>query len=556
MTIEPYGSAHLGVSRLERLLLQSAPMQRRTGPETLDSNAPVARLTQQRQPPPLDAAQRRTFHVAIGAAIGLLSLVTIVALLPGERILISNSTLDIVLNTLTAVAAAGAAALAWLRYRIEDDVSAVFESAAFLVLCATRSLIVAIAAFGRPDDVGMGLDAPQQWPLYALSLARLASAVLLVMATVATLRRIRVTRIPVLLLEVGPLALLLVCFGLLATAETSLAPVLGPAGFAALRGDPSAQPGMEPIGWLIQAVVAAAYLFAAAGYRRIAEQRGLAYARYLTIALVVAGFSQVHWSLFPGIYRPLVTVDDLLRAVFSVILLTGIGAQFSGDLLALRSANARLRALRTADAERLALEARARLAREIHDGLAQDLWLAKLKQARLDAMTTLPDDARELVAEVGGAVDRALSNARSVVETMRLSSPGRTLDESIQRVVSEFEAESGIRADVAALGGLPHLDPNAEDELLRILREALVNVERHADATVVRVSAGNAGDGATFELRVTDNGRGFDIAGVEDDGSFGIRGMRERAELLGGMVQVSSRPADGTTVAIRLPATA
>jgi signal transduction histidine kinase len=527
-------------------------MQSRPGSESLDAAGRLPSPTPKGDSSPLEVAQRHSFHVAIVAAIGLLTLVTVQPLLPGDRLLINNSTLDTVLNTLTAVAAAGAAALAWLRYRIEDDASAIFESSAFLVLCMTRGLIVAIAALGRPDAFGMALDAPQQWPLYALSLARLTSALLLVLATSISLRRLRTTRVPALVVEVGPLVFLLVAFILLANREGFLAPLLGPAGFAALRGDATAAVGMEPIGWLIQGVVAVAYLFAAARYYRIAEERGLAYARYLTIALIVAGFSQILWSMLPGVYRPVVTGDDLLRAVFSVILLIGIGAQFSGDLRALRTANARLRALRSADADRLALEARSRLAREIHDGLSQDLWLAKLKQARLERMTSLPAEAQELVGEVGDAVTRALDNARSVVETMREAASGRNLDESIHRVVTEFENESGIRTEVRGLDALPSLAPNAEDELLRIVREALVNVERHADATVVRISVESADGGTAFELHVTDNGRGFDPAGV-GAGAFGLRGMRERAELLGGVVDVISRPTDGTTVAIRLP---
>lgn len=527
-------------------------MQGRPRSESLELDRPLAAAREQSGALPLDPGQRQAFRVAIGLTVALLTIVLVQGVVPGDRLIINNSTLDVVLNTLTAVAAAGAAALAWLRHRIEDDASAVYESAAFLVLSATRTLIVGIAAFGRPDAFGMALDAPQQWPLYAWSLARLTSALLLVLATGAILQRSRGTRIPAVLVVLGPLAFLLIGFVALAAGESQLIPFLSPHGFAALRGDASAMAGMEAVGWLVQALIAGVYLLAAARYYRIAEERGLAYARYLTIGLVVAGFSQIHWSLLPGIYRPLVTVDDLLRAVFSIILLFGIAAQFSGDLRALRGANARLRAFRSADADRAILEARARLAREIHDGLSQDLWLAKLKQARLTQVKNLPADARELVSEVGDAVDRALDNARTVVETMRMASPGRNLDESIHRVLAEFESESGIRTEMAELNALPSLDRSAEDELLRIVREALVNVERHADATVVRVSATGAADGAAFELRVADNGRGFDTSGVGDD-SFGIRGMRERAALLGGVVDVISRPADGTTVAIRLP---
>jgi signal transduction histidine kinase len=500
-------------------------------------------------------SERSMFHAAIGVAIAILAALTTVTLLPGERLSISNGYLDVGLNTLTSVVAAGAAALAWARYWIEADTSAVYECAAFLVLFATRLLIVWIAAFGQPDTIGMGIDSPQQWPLYAWSFARLISALLLGVAATTTLRNTPARPLPVLFVLLGPLVVLAVVFIGLMSVDPTLPAFLGPQGLAALRGDPTAAPGMTPLGLAAQAVVGIMYIAAAVQYYRIARDPRRAYARYLTLALIVAAFSQVHWAMFPGIYRPLVTVDDLLRTLFSVILLVGIGAQFQSDLRALRAANVSLRTLRSADVERAALETRARIAREIHDGLSQDLWLAKLKQARLAQVEGLSPEARELVGEVGFAVDRALGSARAVIETMTAISSGRTLEEAIQRTVRTFETESGIRVDLAPLDTLPKLDEPAREEIVRILREALLNIQKHADATVVRVSTQLANRGAGFELRVTDNGHGFD-PGTVGPKAFGLRGMHERALLLGGEVDVTSRPTDGTTVSIRVPARA
>ena len=497
-------------------------------------------------------SDRGLFHVAIGIAIAILAVLTTITLLPGERLSISNGYLDVGLNTLTSVVAAGAAALAWARYWIEADTSAVYECSAFLILFATRLLIVWLASFGQPDSIGMGIDAPQQWPLYAWSFARLVSAALLGVAATTTLRTTPVKPLPVLLVLLGPLWALGIVFVGLMSLDPQLPAFLGPQGFAALRGDPTATPGMTPLGLAAQAIVGLVYVGAAVQYYRVAREPRRAYASYLTLALIVAAFSQIHWATFPGIYRPLVTVDDLLRTLFSVILLVGIGAQFQSDLRALLAANTSLRALRSADVERAALETRARVAREIHDGLSQDLWLAKLKQARLAQLDNLSADARELVGEVGFAVDRALGSARSVIDTMSAMSSGRTLDEAIKRTVRGFESESGIRVELAPLDGLPKLDEAPREEVVRILREALLNVQKHADATVVRVSASldDAKDG--FALRVTDNGHGFDPANVSP-GAFGLRGMRERAQLLGGAVSIASRPTDGTTVTIRVP---
>jgi len=503
-----------------------------------------------RRDEPIAVDARRSFDLVLGAATVMLAILTIVALVPGNRFAVSNGTLDVTLNTLTAVAAAGAAVLAWIRYRIERDIAAIYESAAFVVLCATRALIVGISAVGTQDQLGLSLDAPQQWPLYAWSLARLTSALLLVLAAATTIRRVRSQRIPPWLVEAGPLLALLGLFILLQSIEPHLPILLGSRGLAALQGDTTAVPGMEPPGLLLQAFIGAVYLTGALLYRELFRERGQRYASYLSIALVVAAFSQLHWATFPGIYRPLVTIDDLLRALFSIILLLGIEAQFRGDVRALRVANALLEAHRRADVERAGLEASARLAREVHDGLSQDLWLAKLQHARLAELPELPEAAQPIVVELGESVDRALGSARSVVASMRGESQVLSLGDAIQRTVGDFEDRTGIRAEVTSSGSLGAFDDAAAGEIIQILREALTNVRRHADATMVRVAA-QVGDTAV-EVSIVDNGRGFDPSSIESS-TFGVRGMRERAALIGGELMVTSRPADGTRVVLTIP---
>lgn len=494
------------------------------------------------------------FDLLLGLATALLLGLTVVALLPGVRPVVSNSTLDVVLNTLTAIAAAGAAALAWIRYRIEHDVAAIFESSAFLVLCMTRLLIVGIASIGQAEALGMSLDAPQQWPLYAWSLARLVSAVLLAVAANRALRTGSARRPSPWLVVLGPVVGLLFGFVALRSIEPDLPPLMGGSALAALAGT-GGSAGMEPLGLAFQAVVGAIYVWGALEYRRIFRERGQRYAGYLAVALVVAAVSQVHWATYPGIYRPLVGVDDLLRALFSVILLLGIESQFRADFRDLRLANARLRALQAADAERLALEASARLARDVHDGLSQDLWLAKLKQARLADAPSLPEPARQLVTELGEAMDRALADARSIVSAMREGPVDRSLVDSLRRAAEDFERETGIRAAVTIEPPLPAVPPEVAGEVVRIVREALTNVRRHADATTVRVAARELGSRESehgLEVSVVDNGRGFDPMDLPGT-TYGILGMSERAQLVGGSLEVATRRADGTTIRVTVP---
>jgi signal transduction histidine kinase len=494
---------------------------------------------------------------AIRAELLLLLGLTVVVLWPGQRIVTDNGTLDVALNTLAAIAAAGAAALAWIRYRIDREVAALYETSAFLVLCMSRAMVVGIAALGNSDELGMSLDRAQQWPIYAWSLARLVTAVLLVLAAEASLRGWRQRGVSVAVVAFAPTALLVAVFVALRAIEPVLPVLFGPSGVAALRGDPTASPGMDPLGVAFQAVTGLTYLRGAQLYRRVYPQRGQAYAAWVTIALVLAAVSQVHWAIFPGIYRPVVVVDDALRALFSLTLLLGIEAQFRGDLGELRTANGQLRALRSADAERAALAAQARVARDVHDGLSQELWLAKLKQARLARFDDLPPAAQQDLAELGDAVDRALGHARTVVETMSSGSPARSLQDSVKELVGEFERRTGIGVDIrldeltdASL--TPSRSREVATELLPIVGEALNNVRKHADATMVRVTGATTPPDGAIEIRVADNGRGFEPAEVGRS-AYGLRGMHERAALIGGSVSVESRSADGTTVIIHVP---
>jgi signal transduction histidine kinase len=500
--------------------------------------------------PPASSDQLRRFDLTLGIVALVLTLGTVATLIPGLHLVIVNGRLDLVLNTLTAVAAAGAAALAWIRYRIEREISAIFESAAFLVLFTTRALLVWISIFGLSAQIGLGIVAPEQWPIYGWTIARLASAILLIVAAAATLNRARRAPRWRLLVQVGPAFVVLGIILILSSLEPWLPPLITPEGFQALQGTGGLVPVMNPPGIAMQIVVALFYLRGAQLYREVYRQRGRRYAGYLSVALVTAGFAQLNWAILPGISQGVVTADDLLRAAFSVIILMGIDAQARADVRALRLANARLQALRSADAERASLEASARLAREVHDGLSQDLWLAKLTQARLAQVPDLPKDAKALTADIGEAVDRALGGARTVLATMRTGADGPTVGNSLERVVEDFGERSGILTEYTSSGAEPALPSRTGAELIRIVSEALTNVRKHADATVVRVNA--VWGRSTFEVSITDNGRGFDPTAI-DGTTFGLVGMRERAELIGADVEIESRRGDGTKIVLRMP---
>ncbi len=219
------------------------------------------------------------------------------------------------------------------------------------------------------------------------------------------------------------------------------------------------------------------------------------------------------------------------------------------DITALRRVEAQLVEQERALA---AAQERERLARELHDGLAQDLWLAKLKATRLGAQHDLAPEARVLSDELTAALDAGIAEARQALATMRAAGePPADLRARLARALDEVEDRFGLAVEFDCAADLPALPSRAEAETLRIVGEALTNVRRHADATVVRVRGGSEAGGLVLEIR--DNGCGFD-PGLVGQGTYGLAGMRERAAQIGAQLEIESAPRQGTRVRLRVPA--
>ena len=203
-------------------------------------------------------------------------------------------------------------------------------------------------------------------------------------------------------------------------------------------------------------------------------------------------------------------------------------------------------------------EERTRLARQIHDTLAQRLTAIGLHlEAAIDA-TPRRGPAR---AELQRALELSrsgLDEARGSMRELRTSA-GHPLADALDSLGHAFAAENGIRVHVRS-SGHPALTAAEEDELFRIAGEALTNVRKHARATDVELSltAGRRG----LRLEIADNGRGFNPRSMTSTTSttspgsrhsgLGVIGMRERAEALGGRLRIASRPHRGTRVIVTL----
>lgn len=288
-----------------------------------------------------------------------------------------------------------------------------------------------------------------------------------------------------------------------------------------------------------------------ARYRYIPELQG---ERYTSMA-------SVPMTSRPGALVGVLNVHTVERRVFGeadVRLLSSIGSLVAGAIVSARLHRtvAEREQARERFAERIvALQEgdRRRLAAEIHDGISQRIvGLAFYLSAAADAVATDAAFAAQQIATARMLADEALDETRVAIAGLRPP----VLD------------DLGLGASIASLGrSVPALDvdvevdiePSAlaehvETALYRITQEALQNVTKHAEAEHVSVTLRNTG-ADTAELRVRDDGRGFALEEGPGAGrvSYGLPGMRERADLIGGSLRVDSRPGAGTTIVVRVP---
>jgi signal transduction histidine kinase len=498
------------------------------------------------------AREDRRLELAIAAVPVLLVLLTLVIVLdPRVAPAVVNQPLDVAITAIGMLVALAVAILGWIHFREGSDPSALIRASAFLVLAAQNALLIAVMVLGIDAAFGLSLEAPGQLPLWSVILSRGTAAALLVVAGLAALRRWQSDEWPAALVLALPALLVTAVIVVAAAIQPSLPDLLTGAGMAQLRRDPTspllAASGRGLIG--LQALIGLAMLAAAALKYRVYRRDRRRVDAYLAVGFIVAAFSQVHAAIHPGSYSSLVTSGDLLRFAFYAIMLIAVAVETRQDVRDLHTANVELARLRDAAAMQATAEERSRLAREIHDGMSQQLWLARLKQGRLLQEGGLSDQALVLAAEVTSSIDSAMDEARQAILALRPAEES-TFAEVMERYVDEFSDRFGIPAEHDIDPIVERLGPRAQAELLRIAQEAFANARKHADATRVSVRAEPTPDG--LRLTVTDNGRGFE-PGASGSRGYGLHSMRERAELIGASLVVESRPQDGTRVIVDVP---
>lgn len=221
-----------------------------------------------------------------------------------------------------------------------------------------------------------------------------------------------------------------------------------------------------------------------------------------------------------------------------------------GDLLAIAIERARLF---RQSLELGAVEERYRLAREIHDTLAQGLVAIIFQLETADSLleSTGPDNhARAVVRRALQLTRQTLEEARRSVSDLRAAPlEGRNLEEALSSLVTELSTEHDMDGSFTVQDSRP-LPPRLESGLYRIAQEALTNIARHAYAQRFSIQLNLRPDQA--ELVISDDGRGFDLNDVTK-GRFGMIGLNERTRLLDGQIEIRSEPGSGTWIKVVIP---
>jgi signal transduction histidine kinase len=217
----------------------------------------------------------------------------------------------------------------------------------------------------------------------------------------------------------------------------------------------------------------------------------------------------------------------------------------------LQATNEKLRQL-AAHAEQIKEGERKRIAREIHDELAQNLLALKIEA---EILTNRTRDRHGYLHERAAAtvrqIDTTIRSVRQIINDLRPNVLDLGLNAAVDWQVADFGRRTGIACELVEDEHEHHLDDQCATALFRILQESLNNVARHARASKVRIDLHQHADMLTMTIR--DNGVGMQPGSRNRNGSFGLVGIEERVNILGGSFSVSSGPDTGTTIVVTIP---
>lgn len=455
------------------------------------------------------AAVTRT---ATAGGVGLLVTVVVVVL-PSVRFAYRSTAGHLVLETAVTLVAALVALLLYGRYRRSGALGELLLVYALSLFSVSALLFVTLPGL-------LGQEAGVTASSWAALVVRLVGALLLFAAAVVPAEQVHRVARPVR--EVAGVALGLLAIGLATLALSSFLP---DAVDVRVLPEDSSRPSFEghPVVLLVQFADLVCYSVAAVAFTRRSARRGDDLLGWFGAAAALGATARLSYLLFPSLYTDWLYVGDVQRLGMYLLLLVGAVLE--------------IRHYWEAQAALAVQSERRRLARDLHDGVVQELGYIRAESKRAADRANEP----EFVARVSAAADRALDEARRAINALVVSP-----DDGLAAAVQRASCEVGDRYDVPVTLSLDEsvcVTPDMREALVRIAREAVANAARHARTPSIAVTLS---EGC---LEVADWGRGFDPQRGRV-GGFGLTSMRERAAAIDAAVVVESAPGDGTRVRV------
>ena len=198
-------------------------------------------------------------------------------------------------------------------------------------------------------------------------------------------------------------------------------------------------------------------------------------------------------------------------------------------------------------------EDRARIARDLHDGMAQTLYFLALKADMLRQRLQADETAAAELQTMGQTTRHVIRDVRRTIFALQpLDWPPDGFVPALRQFVAGLAEQMGWQATVSVSPQLPELPARLEPIVFRLVQESLNNVAKHAEAQEVQVLLAMAEDGRSIQLTVQDNGQGF-APSQQNNSGFGLNQMAARVQAMGGSFQVESQPNQGTMVRATLP---
>jgi signal transduction histidine kinase len=448
------------------------------------------------------------FQAWLGGEILLISLLgAALALFVARRDLqteVNLPELRLVLQTIAAFAAGIIAVLAGVRYAVEGRRLDLLLCTGFLVASASTTAFSIVPALN-----GHPIHRPEAWAAVA---GRLFSWVLIAAAPFV---RGRSGHRALANAAVAALLVLLLSWLALRSAGSTL---------------PALDPDSETSGLLTGSLAALALLnlLALVGFGKRFYERREDLDRWLALGSTLMLFASLHYIFTPVLAASSVSQGDFLRLLAYGLLLVGAW-----------------RAISFAEFGRAVAEERARVARDIHDGLAQYLFAVSTHATMLEHGAP----PKETIAKLKEAADAAQQEARFAILALSTAAGNAPFDAALRRYVEFLTADGQLEVDVE-IDPAVRLAPDEQIEVFRIVQEGLANVRKHANAHRAEVVIGQrAGD--RF-VSVRDDGEGFD--GQASAAGQGLRNIRARTETIAGGFTLTSRPGMGTALEVVLRA--